>query len=59
MENEYKNMEKVFLAVIVGAVPWEVTVCVYAILDFIHYTHFEEHTNESLKKLNEAWCTFH
>ncbi|KAK0484111.1 hypothetical protein EDD18DRAFT_1430165 [Armillaria luteobubalina] len=57
--NEYKNMEKVFLSVIAGAAPWEVTVCVHAMLDFIFYAHFEEHTDESLEKLDEAWHTFH
>ncbi len=56
--NEYKNMEKIFLSVIAGAANWEVTVCVRAVLDFIYYAHFEEHTDESLAKL-EAWCTFH
>ncbi|KAK0493099.1 hypothetical protein EDD18DRAFT_1310710 [Armillaria luteobubalina] len=57
--NEYKNMEKVFLSIIAGAAPWEVTVCVHAVLDFIFYAHFEEHTDESLEKLDEAWRTFH
>ncbi|KAK0462568.1 uncharacterized protein EV420DRAFT_1639790 [Desarmillaria tabescens] len=57
--NEYKNMEKIFLSVIAGSASWEVTVCVRAVLDFIYYAHFEEHTDKSLDKLEEAWHTFH
>ncbi|KAK0440879.1 uncharacterized protein EV420DRAFT_1279061 [Desarmillaria tabescens] len=57
--NEYKNMEKIFLSVIAGSASWEVTVCVRAVLDFIYYAHFEEHTDKSLDKLEEAWRTFH
>ncbi|PBK83046.1 hypothetical protein ARMGADRAFT_1048524 [Armillaria gallica] len=43
-----KNMEKVFLLVL-------------NVLDFIYYyyTHFEEHTDESLSKLDEVWHTLH
>lgn len=57
--NEYKNMEKVFLSVIAGAADEEVTQCVRGVLDFIYYAHYEEHTTESLKKLEDSWHTFH
>ncbi|SJL14960.1 uncharacterized protein ARMOST_18437 [Armillaria ostoyae] len=57
--NEYKNMEKVFLSVIAGSADKSVTKCVRAVLDFVYYAHYEEHTSESLKKLEESWHTFH
>ncbi|KAK0476283.1 hypothetical protein EDD18DRAFT_1385437 [Armillaria luteobubalina] len=57
--NEYKNMEKVFLSVLDGSAQDEVVECVRSVLDFIYYAHFEEHTDESLSKLDEAWHTFH
>ncbi|KAK0485526.1 hypothetical protein EDD18DRAFT_1083189 [Armillaria luteobubalina] len=57
--NKYKNMEKVFLSVLDGSVQDEVVECVQSVLDFIYYAHFEEHTDESLSKLDEAWHTFH
>lgn len=53
---EYKNMERVFLGTVVGAVP-DVSVikAVRAVLDFIYYTHFETHTDRSLDALHNAW----
>ncbi|KAK0445549.1 hypothetical protein EV421DRAFT_1902490 [Armillaria borealis] len=59
MGNEYKNMEKVFLSVIAGSADESVTKCVRAVLDFVYYAHYEEHTTESLKKLEDSWHTFH
>ncbi|PBK70867.1 hypothetical protein ARMSODRAFT_884244 [Armillaria solidipes] len=59
MGNEYKNMEKVLLSVIAGVADEEVTQCVRGVLDFIYYAHYEEHTTESLKKLEDSWRTFH
>ncbi|KAK0223918.1 hypothetical protein IW262DRAFT_1547637 [Armillaria fumosa] len=59
MGNEYKSMEWVFLSVIMGAADESVTKSVRAILDFIYFSHYEEHTTESLKKLEDSWFTFH
>ncbi|KAK0216895.1 hypothetical protein IW262DRAFT_1507425 [Armillaria fumosa] len=59
MGNEYKSMERVFLSVIMGAADESVTKSVRAILDFIYFSHYEEHTTESLKKLEDSWLTFH
>jgi hypothetical protein len=53
---EHKNMEKVFLS---GATDPAVIRAVRGILDFIYYAHFETHTDESLRCLDEAWVTFH
>ncbi|SJL15899.1 uncharacterized protein ARMOST_19407 [Armillaria ostoyae] len=52
-------MKKVFLSVLDGSVQNEVIECMQSVLDFIYYAHFEEHTDESLSKLDEAWHTFH
>ncbi|KAL6300356.1 hypothetical protein BKA93DRAFT_819505 [Sparassis latifolia] len=56
---EYKNMEKVFLGVIMGSVDSAVLHAVHAILDFIYYAHFEVHTEDSIAKLETAWKAFH
>lgn len=47
---EYKEMEKVFLSVIAGTAERDVVVCVRSALEFIHYSHFEHHTEASLSK---------
>ncbi|KAN0107496.1 hypothetical protein V8E52_010091 [Russula decolorans] len=52
---EYKNMEKVFLGIIVGIAEPEVVRAVRGVLDFIYYAHFETHDLRSLAKLDEAW----
>ncbi|KAJ3911791.1 hypothetical protein F5877DRAFT_93729 [Lentinula edodes] len=58
--HEYKNMEKIFLGVISGATESEeIVLCVRAILDFIEYSQFSLHTDESLEKMDEALRTFH
>lgn len=56
---EYKEMEKVFLSVIAGTADDDVTICVRAVLDFIHYSHFEYHTESSLKAQEDALRTWH
>ena len=56
---EYKELEKVFLGVIAGAVDKAVVSAVRAALDFIYYAHFECHTDSSLDKLQAAWVDFH
>jgi hypothetical protein len=57
--NEHKNMEKVFLGVIAGAAHPKVMQATCAVLDFIHFAHFETHTDYSLKRLEDAWNRFH
>jgi len=58
MQTRY-NMEKVFLGVLAGAAELGHIRVVRATLDFIYYAHFESHTTDSLRKLEEAWITFH
>ena len=57
--NEHKNMEKVFLGVIANTADQKVVQATCAVLDFIHYAHFETHTNHSLQRLEDAWNRFH
>lgn len=57
--HEYKELEKVFLGVIAGAVEGPVVSAVRAALDFIYYAHFECHTDSSLRNLANAWEDFH
>ncbi|GBE88899.1 hypothetical protein SCP_1403070 [Sparassis crispa] len=59
MGAEYKNMEKVFLGVIIGASDPAVLCAVRSVLDFIYYAHFEAHTDDSIAKLEAAWKGFH
>jgi hypothetical protein len=56
---EYKNMEKVFLGVVANTAHPKVVRATCAILDFIHYAHFETHTDHSLRRLEDAWVRFH
>lgn len=57
--NEYKNMEKMFLGVIAGAVDERVIRAVRAVVDFISYARFEVHTEGSLEKMDRAWSAIH
>ncbi|KAK7025954.1 hypothetical protein VNI00_015869 [Paramarasmius palmivorus] len=57
--NEYKNMEKVFLGVLSGAAPVEVVSCVRAVLDFIYYSQFQLHTDDTLSKMEDSLRRFH
>ena len=57
--NEYKNMEKVFLGVIAGAVDERVIRAVRAVIDFISYARFEVHTERSLENMDRAWSAIH
>ena len=57
--NEYKNMEKIFLEVIVGAADEWVIWAVRAVMDFISYACFEIHTECSLERMDRAWSAIH
>ena len=57
--NEHKNMEKVFLGTLIGAMDDDVLKTVWVVLDFIRYAHFETHCDKSLAELDWAWDTFH
>ncbi|KAJ7697259.1 hypothetical protein B0H17DRAFT_1197650 [Mycena rosella] len=56
---ERKNMEKVFLGVLVHATDPAVQLAVRRMLDFVYYAHFETHCDESLAQQDAAWSAFH
>ena len=56
---EHKEMQKVFLGVLAGAVSWEVFGVARALIDFIYYSQFQSHTSTSLNALENCLKTFH
>ena len=56
---EHKEMQKVFLGVLAGAVSWEVFGVARALIDFIYYSQFQSHTTTSLNALENCLKTFH
>ncbi|KAI0070727.1 hypothetical protein K474DRAFT_1738436 [Panus rudis PR-1116 ss-1] len=56
---EHKEMQKVFVALLAGAVEQEVLVVAKALIDFIYYAQFQVHTSETLRGLESALHTFH
>ncbi|KAF5362997.1 hypothetical protein D9757_014080 [Collybiopsis confluens] len=57
--NEYRAMSKVYPGIVAGAVDERVVHAVTAVEDFMHYAHFEVHTDQSLAAMDAAWSTFH
>ena len=56
---EHKEMQKVFVALVSGAVDDKVLTVVQALIDFIYYAQFQTHTTASLHALETALATFH
>ncbi|KDQ54674.1 hypothetical protein JAAARDRAFT_135540 [Jaapia argillacea MUCL 33604] len=56
---EQKEMEKVFVGVVAGAVPSRVLAVARSLLDFIYYAQFRSHTTDTLAALQKALDTFH
>ncbi|KAG6906379.1 hypothetical protein DXG01_014194 [Tephrocybe rancida] len=56
---KYKNMEKVFLGILAGAMDPAVIQCIRGALDFIYYAQFKVHTDKTLAQLDAAWAAFH
>ena len=56
---EHKEMQKVFLGVLAGAVSWEVFGAAHPLIDFIYYSQYESHTSTSLNVLENCLKTFH
>lgn len=56
---EYKNMEHVFLGAVAGTADTRIMHTVQAALDYIHYTHYQTHTDCSLDSLHAAWLSYH
>ncbi|KAJ7672356.1 hypothetical protein DFH06DRAFT_1266919 [Mycena polygramma] len=56
---EHKEMQRVFLGVLAGAVNTRVLTVVKALIDFIYYAQLQSHTVRTLNALQSALDTFH
>ncbi|KAJ7174921.1 Zn-finger domain-containing protein [Mycena filopes] len=56
---EHKEMQRVFLGVLAGAVNARVLTVVKALIDFIYYAQLQSHTSRTLDALQSALNTFH
>ncbi|KAJ6585760.1 hypothetical protein B0H19DRAFT_926144 [Mycena capillaripes] len=56
---EHKEMQRVFLGVLAGAVNAKVLTVVKALIDFIYYAQLQSHTSRTLDALQNALDTFH
>jgi hypothetical protein len=54
-----KEMEKVFVGVVAGAVVEDVTKCASSALDFIYYAQFRKHSDKTLAEMDKAFDNFH
>ncbi|PCH44893.1 hypothetical protein WOLCODRAFT_91051 [Wolfiporia cocos MD-104 SS10] len=57
--SEHKEMQRIFVAVLVGAVSADVLTVARTLLDFIYYAQFRQHTSASLQCLENCLATFH
>ncbi|KAJ6486356.1 hypothetical protein DFH09DRAFT_1457204 [Mycena vulgaris] len=56
---EHKEMQRVFLGVLAGAVSARVLTVVKSLIDFIYYAQFQSHTSRTLDALQSSLDTFH
>lgn len=56
---EHKEMQKVYLGVLAGAVPPQVLAAARGLLDFIYYAQYQSHTTETLSHMQQALDEFH
>ncbi|KAJ6548353.1 hypothetical protein B0H19DRAFT_1298935 [Mycena capillaripes] len=56
---EHKEMQRVFLGVLAGAVSAPVLTVVKSLIDFIYYAQFQSHTSRTLDGLQSSLDTFH
>jgi hypothetical protein len=56
---EHKEMERVFMGIVAGAVNSKVLTIARSLLDFIYYSQFQLHTSKTLEKLEKCLKTFH
>ncbi|KAJ7088511.1 hypothetical protein B0H15DRAFT_982284 [Mycena belliarum] len=56
---EHKEMQRVFLGVLAGAVSAQVLTVVKSLIDFIYYAQFQSHTSRTLAGLQYSLDTFH
>ncbi|KAI0070403.1 hypothetical protein K474DRAFT_1741360 [Panus rudis PR-1116 ss-1] len=56
---EHKEMQKVVVGLLAGAVSGEVLACIQALVDFIYLAQLQVHTTVTLRLLREALEAFH
>lgn len=56
---EYKQMQKVFLTLVAGAVDVRVLTVIQAVIDFIYHAQLQVHTSVTLEALQHALTIFH
>jgi hypothetical protein len=56
---EHKEMERVFLGILAGAVDARVLAAARAVLDFIYYAQYQSHTTETLERMQQSLDNFH
>ncbi|KAJ7140071.1 Zn-finger domain-containing protein [Mycena crocata] len=56
---EHKEMQRVFVGVLAGAVSTKVLTVVKALIDFIYYAQLQLHTSRTLDALQNSLDTFH
>ncbi|KAG2351279.1 hypothetical protein BDR07DRAFT_1509435, partial [Suillus spraguei] len=56
---EHKQMQRVFIGLLAGAVPNQVLVVARAILDFSYFAQLRTHTSDTLEYLENALAVFH
>ena len=56
---EHKEMQRVFISLLAGAVQPAVLRTAVAVIDFIYYTQLQVHTSKTLQALETALETFH
>ncbi len=56
---EHKEMQKVFVALVAGAVSPNVLTVVQALIDFIYYAQLQLHTPKTIEALSNSLRTFH
>ncbi|KAI0342883.1 hypothetical protein BDW22DRAFT_1317216, partial [Trametopsis cervina] len=56
---EHKEMQKVFLTLVAGAVNSKILTVVQAVIDFIYYVQLHQHTTKTLEALKDSLKVFH
>ncbi|KAG2028794.1 hypothetical protein BDR03DRAFT_1019341 [Suillus americanus] len=56
---DYRELQRVFLGVIAGAVDNKVLTAVRGVLDFIYYAQYRTHTDDTLAHMHAALTSFH
>jgi hypothetical protein len=56
---EYKELEKVFLGILVSVAPPRVLAAARGLLDFIYYAQYQAHMAETLHRMQESLDLFH